>query len=221
MRFDKDKIPLYKKAMSFASPVWLWSEKSVLNKQLDVLFYKGRFQLATSDALYSDGFKYTPALAIVRSLKKFLPTVKKTLICGVGLGSTVEIMDSLGWHPDFTLVEYDKTILRLATEYLSTFPKVKFEPVWENAQTFMEKTTSKWNFIFIDIFDSRVVPEFVTGADFLNHCKNALEEGGKLAMNYIINNEANWEETQARFKEIFPDHYVISDDINRIFIASK
>ena len=110
-------------------------------------------------------------------------------------------------------------VLSLALELLQMDKDLKITPICADAQLFMAKNQAKFDLVFIDIFDSRTVPDFVTSADFLGNCRAALSPSGRLAFNYIINSEREWEKTQRTFASIFPRHNIIHNDINRIFIA--
>ena len=145
MTFDIKKIPAYKRALSFFHPVWIKNEVGEINPHLELLLYKDRIQLATEDALYSDGDQYTPAIAVVNDLKDFLPEVKKMLILGVGLGSMVQIMRKGGYSPVFALVELDKIVLRLALEYLAQDKGARLEPFCEDAGVFMAKSKDQYD----------------------------------------------------------------------------
>lgn len=219
LTFDAQKIPLYKRLISYLNPVWIRQYRSEHNPHLELLLYKGRIQLATEDALYSDGNAYTPALAILKDLKAHLPKVKKVLLLGVGLGSTASMIRQRGYNPAFTLVELDEVILELAMERLSADPATKLEAVCANAEQFVATNTRQYDLIFIDIFNSRTVPPFVSTLSFLSNCRKALAEGGHVAFNYIINDHADWEHTQKNFASVFPKHHVISSDINRLFVG--
>ena len=201
------------------NPVWLSFEESETTPFLEVLLYKNRIQLATKDALYSDGVKYTPALAVVNNDRAFIGTVKDMLILGTGLGSMVQIVREMGYSPNFTLIELDKVILRLAMDVLEDDKEAKLIPVCADAKEYIAQNTAQYDLIFIDIFDSRSVPAFVSTREFLEHCKRALNPGGRLAWNYIVNNDEKWRKTKETFAEVFPDHQIINSEINRIFIA--
>ena len=219
MDFDLKKIPAYKRALSYFHPVWLSNRKGTVNPTLELLLYKGRIQLATADALYSDGVYYTPALAVTNHLRKFLPGISKVLVLGVGLGSMVQVIRKMGLSPSFTLVEIDEVVLQLALGYLQLDADVSIDAVCQDARLFMATNTVQFDLIFIDIFDSRVVPEFTTSAGFLRNCRACIAPGGRVAFNYIVNDEKKWQKTQEVFASIFPRHTIINSDINRIFIA--
>ena len=221
MSFDRTKIPFYKRVLSYLKPVWLQNEVGYTHRHLELLLYKDRIQLATEDALYSDGEYYTPALSALDYLASFLPQVKDMLIMGVGLGSAVQIMEKRGYEPLFTLVELDKVILKLALEFLAANTATKLNPYCEDAEVFMQGNGKKFDLIFIDIFDSRDVPDFVTSTSFLQKCKDSLNPGGRLALNYIINDMMKWNDTQINFASVFPKHHIISNNINRIFVTKE
>lgn len=97
-------------------PVLIRRASSAVNPVLELYRYRGRWQLATADALYSDGGQYRPLLAAFRTLKPQLPAVKNMLVLGTGLGSAVQILHEMGHHPACTLVELDEKVLQWALE---------------------------------------------------------------------------------------------------------
>ena len=205
--------------MSYFHPVWLGNEKGSVNPFLELMLYKDRIQLATKDALYSDGEYYTPALTVTRHLSEFLPHAKRVLILGVGLGSMVQIIRKLRLDPVFTLVEIDEVVLQLALEFLLMDKDTKIDAVCDDAAHFMVNNKAKFDLIFIDIFESRVVPDFVTSAAFLNNCRSSLADGGRLAFNYIIDDPYQLQKVVDTFDSVFPNYKILTSDINRIFIA--
>lgn len=213
-------IPWYKILLSYIKPVWVKKAASNVNPYLEVLVYNGRVQLGTEDALYSDGRTYAPAVLACKDLKQWLPTVKNVLVMGVGLGSLVEVMYNKGYRPAYTLVELDSTILKMAMEHLGANSELNLEPVCADANQFIHTTQNNYDLIFVDIFQGRVVPDFVTTTAFLQACRQHLAVGGRLAMNYIENNPAAWASTLETFRSIFPNSKIIYHNINRIFIAS-
>lgn len=190
-----------------------------VNKLLEIRLYRGQFQLITTDALYSDGDRYLPAVAVVNDIKGSLSSVKKVLVLGTGLGSMVRVLSSKGHKPHFTLVEIDKTVLKWAMELMDPENVKRTDPICSDAKLFMEHNKSKFDLIFIDVFNGRVVPQFVTTPDLLKKYKDGLSNDGRLALNYIINNERDWEKVKRTFGEIFPSHHILDMGINRILIT--
>ena len=103
-----------------------------MNPLLELLLYQGRLQLATADALYSDGNNYRPVIAMINHLKAHMPEIKTVLALGTGLGSLPQIMKRRGYQPHFTLVEYDKVVLQWAMELLGD---KNITPVCADAKT--------------------------------------------------------------------------------------
>jgi len=199
-------------------PVSLRRGAGAVNTSLQIYLYRNQLQLTTPDAFYSDGHRYRPAVDAVNHLKSFLPTVKDVLVLGTGLGSMVQVLRHKGFSPRFTLVEYDKTVLEWAIEFLAPL-RANLEPVCMDAQLYMGRNTHKYDLIFVDVFNGRVVPAFVTSAQFLAQCRNSLAPGGRLILNYIINDPRQWDEVVAAFAILFPIHQVLEIQVNRILIS--
>ena len=160
-----------------------------------------------------------PAVTAVEQLKTFLPTAKKALILGCGLGSIIEIMKRNGCTPDFTLVEQDKVVLKWAMEFTDGMPGRKITPVCMDAKVFMQQNTAKYDFIFIDIFNDLTVPPFVYSREFLEQCRNGLSAGGHIAFNYIPANAQEKEQVQNVFTSVFPGQWVAKTDRNQVFFS--
>jgi spermidine synthase len=205
--------------LSYLYPVTLRRRVGEAGIKLELYLYCNQLQLGNDDILYSDGKRYRPAVVAVNYLKPFLPGVKSVLVLGTGLGSMVRVMSSKGFTPKFTLVESDKEILKWAVELLAYDCPSEVAPVCGDAKAFMAKNEAKYGLVFIDIFIGRLVPDFVTTAEFLKQCRDSLAPGGRLAFNYIINDKRQWESVQEVFSAIFPNHKIVDHQINRIFIT--
>ena len=192
-----------------------------VNAHLSLFLFQNRFQLATDDAVYSDGDKYRPAIAVVDDLKDNLPSVKRVLMLGGGLGSMVYVLHDNGCKPDFTIVEIDKVVLKWAMELFENNTTAKIEPVCSDAQTYMEQSTAKYDLLFVDVFNSRVVPDFVTSRIFLTQCYNSLAAGGHCAINYIINEQQDWARVKELFTSMFPQHKELNLGVNRVLVVRK
>ena len=190
-----------------------------VNAHLFLFLFRNQFQLATEDAIYSDGDRYLPAIAVADHLRTFLPSVKRVLMLGSGIGSMVNVLHSKGYNPHFTLVEKDKVVLQWAMELFEPEEHTSIEPVCIDALAYMEQNTEKYDLIFVDIFNSREVPDFVTSERFLDLCRYSLMPEGHFAVNYIINYKPDWDNVKQLFTKLFPEHHEIAIDINRILVV--
>lgn len=185
------------------------------------MLYRNQIQLATPDAFYSDGTRYPPARAIVKTLKKFFSTASTTLVLGTGIGSFVRVMHANGFKPAYDLVEIDEVVLAMAMELLSEFKDIQLNPLCIDAAQFLERCNKTYDFIFIDIFNGRVTPDFVSSEQFLSSCKKHLTNNGAVAFNYIVNDKELWNQTVVQFSAVFPNNKIVDLGINKALIGMK
>ena len=214
------QIPFYKRLMSYLYPLRLESTSSTENPLLELFLYRGQYQLATQDALYSDGRRYRPMLVAFEALKQKLKDVKNVLVLGTGLGSAVHILAAKGYHPSYTLVEHDDLILEWCIEHLPGDEVKRVWPVCADAQSHMAHNDMKYDLVIADIFKSRVVPAFVTTEAFLTQCRRSVNPGGYIVINYMVNNDKEWRAAIAAINAVFPGNRVINHGVNRIVIAT-
>lgn len=182
--------------------------------------YRNEYQLATQDALYSDGKKYKPLRMAFNALGKKLGHVKNVLMLGGGLASGAQILAKKGYFPRITLVEHDAVIIEWAIALMPDNRRVKVVPRCEAAELFVDKDEDvKYDMLVCDIFNSRVVPEFVTSVSFLEKCRRKINNGGHFVLNYIVNKEDQWQNASKTIDAVFPDNTVLSDGINKVVIA--
>lgn len=213
------ELPLYKKLFSYILPVRVWKGKSEENPHLELLFYRGQYQLATFDALYSDGNRYKPLKKGFAAIKDKLGSIDTVLVLGTGLGSAVDVMEHMHAAPRFTLVEHDKTVLKLAMEKHSAIAN-RLKPVCTDAQLFMAENTERFDLVVVDVFNGRTVPRFVTTEKFMQQCRSSMNDGGCLVFNYIIEQPKEWQRVDALMRNMFNHCSCIDDGLNRIIIAT-
>jgi len=206
--------------LSYLYPVQIAKASTAHNSVLELCLSNGRFQLATHDALYSDGDQYRPLTIAFNYLGAVLHNVKDVLVLGTGLGSAAQILYAKGLKPAYTFVEYDKTILQWAMQTLHADIVAKSKAMCADALLFMNNCEQLHDMLVVDIFNSRVVPAFVTTEDFLKKCRRGIKPGGHFVLNYIVLNNADWIAVEQRVKSVFPDITVLENGINRIIVAT-
>ena len=149
-----------------------------------------------------------------------MPSVKTVLVLGAGLGSIVYVFRKKGYQPQFTLIEKDKVVLRTAMELFEmAVPQPNIVPVCMDAQAHMAHNTTRYDLVFLDVFNGREVPAFVTTQEFLSQCRDAVADGGHLAFNYMINNSLEWVRVKKNFSAVFPGYKEIDLGINRVLVV--
>lgn len=211
-------VPAYKRALSYLFPIPL--ERAVCNgMDTELVVYRNRLQLGTADAVYSDGMKYMPALEVANHFPATLTTANSVLVLGAGLCSAVPIFMRAGFNARFTLVEQCETILHWAVAYVLEPAGADYEPLCEDAQTFVARKPGTFDFVFVDVFVGRYVPFFVSTPGFLNQLRCLVAPGGNLALNYIVNDPLTWVQLRTWWVATFPAGHIIEKGENRILIA--
>jgi spermidine synthase len=213
------KQPLHKRLLSYLYPVPIRKDSSTENPVLELFLYRNQYQLATHDALYSDGNRYKPIKQAVKKLKRNIAGIKNVLILGSGLGSACQILHSNGINPTYTLVDIDEKVLSWALEHLSSEITSGVHPVCMDACEYVSTIQESYNMVIVDIFNSRVVPGFVADEVFLKNIRRILLPGGCLILNYIVNDESDWLRLTENLSHIFPSFKVDEMSINRIITA--
>ena len=214
------QIPRYKRLLSFLYAICIERRSSPLHPVLDLYLRRNQWQLATEDAWYSDGRRYRPLLAAFRKIREELTTVNHVLVLGTGLASAVHILEDMGLHPDFTLVDIDSVVLDLAIELMPVHNLSRIEPVCMDAQQFMQNNRTLYPMIVCDVFMGRTVPGFISSATFLEQCRTSLQPGGRFILNYLEKSRSLCRETCSLMRDVFPGHTRIEFGINKIFMAS-
>lgn len=193
-------------------------DSGTYNPLLELLYYRGRYQLATLDALYSDGSRYRPLRIAFRKLKHELSAVKNVLVLGTGLGSAVQVMAKTGYSPDFTLIEYDDKVLEWAMELLPPYSG-KVTPVCTEAKQYMATNKATYDMLVVDVFTGRIAAPFVTSQAFLEDCRRSINPSGYMVLNYIVQRNEDCLRIDTTIRSVFPVCFCIDDGLNRIVIA--
>lgn len=188
---------------------------------LELSLYRNQWQLATEDAIYSDGRRYAPfRLAFKKLPASFFQNLHTCLVLGTGLGSVAQILHHhYNSHIRYTLVELDGDILQWAENILSQKGIRELQAVNGDACMFMKNNTHSYDLICIDVFKGRSVPECILQPDFFEACQKALNPGGYCIMNFIVHETKEWENLQNMLARFFPFIEIITKGNNRILLC--
>lgn len=214
------KLSWYKRFLSYLYPLKIAKAATEQNAVLELCYYKGQYQLATYDALYSDGSRYRPLRLGISHLHQQKVIGDSVLVMGTGLGSVAHVLYEYGYTPTFTFVEHDATILHWAMNTLPNTVIAKATAIHEDAEKFIRSNNNQYSLIVVDIFNSRIVPAFVTSQAFLLLCRAAMKAGGVFVLNYIVVNKDAWQTARQNIESIFRKCEILEDGTNRIIIAT-
>lgn len=213
------KLSPLTRLLSYVVPVRVRSFPGKTSPRLTVYRYRGRWQLEAQSALYSDGSAYTPLVRAFRRLRIEINQAGNMLVLGAGLGSAVSVLTRMRLPiPETTMVDIDPNIIDIARELLP-HPQVAWR--CEDVRDYVATTAKEYDLMILDVFQDRIVPQFVHSLPFLERCANLLSPDGTLVFNYIINEESQWKDLQQTIGGLFHIVEVIPIQINRVLILKK
>lgn len=217
------KPSFFRRCLSYLWPVTLFRNGKQGDACLEILLYKNRFQLATQDALYSDGDQYAPfRLAFKELPNSFLNNAATCLVLGCGLGSVIQILNRhYNKRIVYTIVEINETILQWALSLLAEQKVQHIQSFCEDASGFVSSCHSRFDLMCIDVFIGRMVPRPFTEKQFLQQCRQLLTTHGICIINYMIQDEEGWERFRQNVQDVFKKVAIIPKRENRILICRE
>ncbi len=219
---------MFIKFLSYILPIKILTQKSTINKSIEVTWNNGELVLDTENTNYSYG-------SLQRILKKGLQEIgfekirkfDKILILGVAGGSVIKtLVEEIKFEGKIIGVELDSEIIKIANKYfdLQKFENLKI--IIDNAENFVKNHTYIYDLIIIDIFQDNFMPEFLYKTDFINNIKNILSENGFVIFNTMILNKSNETRNSEYFSNFESEQFVISklsklEKFNELIIIKK
>ena len=164
------EVPHWKRLLSYLIDLRIESSASDHHQHLDIWLSRGRFQLCTENAVYSyeDLYENFGSLFKEKLALDRLPG-NRVLILGLGLGSIPIILDQISRdHWDFSAVEIDDEVCRLANIYASPKISSPLEVHVADAQIYLSVNHTSFDLICVDLFVDDEIPEEFRTEDFLN-----------------------------------------------------
>lgn len=219
------RVPLLKRLLSFLVPITVRQDKSDHSPYLELLYFRGQWQLATEDALYSDGDRYLPfRMAFRRLSAEKLSGLGSCLLLGTGLGSIVQILHKkYRCKARFTLVEHDEKILKWAVEALSGQGIGHIESYCQDAGAFVDGNVggNVYELVCVDIFNGREVPPDFTTPAFLRSSFELVAPNGIWFMNYIVTDDEAYAALLSHARDCIGPVEVVEKGQNRILMSWK
>jgi SAM-dependent methyltransferase len=213
------KVPSWKKLLSYIYPLKVECTSSSINPKLDVILKQGRYQLCTPNAVYSYGDLYDNFTRSFDAIELDLLDIRRVLVLGFGLGSVPVILEKIfekDYH--YTGVEIDAKIIELAQKYVLPEVNSSINLICEDAQSFVNQCKEKFDLIAIDLFIDDKVPQAFEEFDFLHKINNILAPDGVLLYNRLSFNKKDLKETknfyESHFNPTFPNATFLDVDGN-------
>lgn len=180
------------------------SAPSEHNPHLYVCLYKGRYQLATANAVYSFEDLYDNfSLSFERIHLDALP-IKRVLVLGFGLGSIPLILEkSFNENYEYVVVEIDESVIYLASKYALPELQSAIEMICADAFAYVMQCHEKFDMITMDVFLDDVIPEQFEQANFLERLGELLQPQGILLYNRLAHTADDIKKTRHFYKTHF------------------
>lgn len=204
------KQPWWKQMLSYLTELHIESAPSDLNPHLYVSLSKGRYQLATKNAIYSFGDLYDNYKLAFEALKWNNLAGSEVLLLGVGLGSIPYMVETVMKRKmRYTGVEIDENVLYLANKYVLKALSSPLEMHCADAWHFVARSSDNFDVICMDVFVDDEIPDRLFSIDFLEMLNDRLTPGGVLMYNCLARTDADIHSAKKflfdEFLTVFPE----------------
>ena len=198
------KKHVWQKIRSYFSDVYLESTSSVHNRELHVILSEGRYQLCTSNAVYSYEDKYVNFRKSFEWIDWENLSVEKVLILGLGLGSVPQMLEQIfGRSFEYHAVEIDEKIIQLAHKYILSDLESPMQIFNTDALHYVKLCQDSYDMIIMDVFDSDKVPISFETHEFLEQIQRILNPEGFLLYNRLNVTEDDHDATLNYYNTVF------------------
>lgn len=194
------------------------------NEHLKIVLHRGRYKLITDGAIYSFGDLYTNYRRSFDRLKWDTIDPQSCLILGLGLASIPDMLVTrYGRDMDFTAVEIDDVVTRLAFDYVLHPKKIRVQVYSADAADFLEWHEGQYDLICTDVFVGDAIPEELETIEALTSMRNLLSPQGILLYNRLSRTRMDIDKC-LRFRDevfmnVFPEGGYLDVSGNWMFVS--
>jgi spermidine synthase len=220
------QISIWKKWLSYLTPLMLEETGTALNPELSVRLDRGRLQLLSGNAIYSwdDLYRnFTIALGEINLHRR--PADQDVLMLGLGLGSVPYILEKVYYcNFHYLAVEWDEAVVELAQRYTLSRLESSVEVVIADADIYVYICEEQFDLIIVDIFEDHNTPPQFETEEFLQRCAAMMRRDGLLLYNRLYNTEGDRERTEyfynEIFRKVFPDSRYLDTNGNWVLVGA-
>lgn len=219
-------IPTWKRYFSYLTEMHIESAPSDINPHLYVSLHKGKLQLSTENAIYSYGENYHNFAKTFAQLDLSHLQKEEVLILGFGLGSIPIILEkTFDLDAYYTGIELDENVLYLFDKYVGDSLQSAIQLICADAQIYAATCQQQYKLICSDIFLDNEIPDTFYEASYLKNVARMKESDGLLILNTLALTEANQEQADAYFeqvfKKVFPEAVKLEVHHNYMLLSHK
>lgn len=219
---------MIKRLLSYILPIKIHESKSKISQSLEVTWNNGKLVLDSKNTNYSYG-------SLQKVLRKGLIAIgfeeikamNEILILGVAGGSVIKtLVDEVQYKGNSTGVEIDEEVIRISNDYFGLNQIKNYTSIVADAKVFVSNTSKKYDLIIIDIFEDSEMPAFLFEKEFVENCKQLLEEKGYILFNTMILDEKQIDRNNAFIKKFENTKYYCKsfskvENFNQLILIEK
>lgn len=197
------KVNWWQRALSYLTEIPIQSVEGEFNPDLHVSLVKNRFQLSTTNAIYSFDDLYLN-FSNAFSRVTLPPDGSRLLLLGLGLGSIPYMLErQFERNYQITAVEFDESVISLASAF--TFPRLrnKLEVVHADAEIFIQTAEQRYDFIIVDLFLDDVIPPYFETIVGMGQIKAIMAPGAMLMINRLYRHGSDKQKTGNFYNNVF------------------
>lgn len=222
------KVMNLKRLLSYIIPINIYQTNSEINKNLEVTWNNGQLVLDSKNTNFSYGsLQRVMRIGLNAIGKNKIQNYNTALVLGVGGGSVINtLQNEFDFKGKIIGVELDEKAIEIANQYFGLNKFKNTEIVIDDAYHFVKKTNQKFDLIIIDIFQDKIMPDFLFEDDFINTITKIVSENGSGLFNTIATLSTDFERNLAyqkivktKFKKVVKLSKIEGD--NELFILSN
>jgi spermidine synthase len=218
----------FKRLLSYLFPITVYETPSDINENLEITWNNGQLVFDSKNTNFSYGsLQRVMRIGLNHIGKERVPLFKNILLLGVAGGSVIKTLrneyQNIG---KITGVELDEKAITLANQYFDLNKIKNLEIIINDASEYVKKTSEKYDLIIIDIFQDKIMPDFLFSDSFITNTQQILTDNGIVLFNSITTLSADYERNtnfeklvQSKFKKVAKLSRIEGD--NELFILSN
>ncbi len=197
-------VPKWKRWLSYLTEVPIESRPSEYSEELYVSLVRGRYQLYTTNAIYSFGDLYSNFREAFQQVDLDQRSIDRVLVLGFGLASIPYMLENtFGKKYHYIGVDIDEEVLDLAHQYVLSDLTSTFELICGDASTFVASCAEQFDLIAVDLFIDNLIPDRFETIEFLDALHQVLAPQGLLLLNRLADTTDARDKTERFYRERF------------------
>ena len=156
-----------------------------------------------------------------------MPKRISKVILGVGGGSVIKLLqDEFQFGGKILGIELDPKVIEIANRYFGLNERKNIEINIGDASEFVKNTATTYDLIIIDIFQDKIMPDFLFSSPFIISLHKILSENGSIVFNSIVTLSVDYKRN-AVYHQLVKDTFssitklINVEGDNELFIMSR